>query len=90
MVRKYYTSEEALSSIGLESELEDTPLSGTELLTENIIEEDDFGRIAVKLKLKILTELQQNGYIIIYFDDIYSKFIEHNSNENILIVKPLT
>mgnify|MGYP000957632894 FL=1 len=48
MVRKYYTSEEALSSIGLESELEDTPLSGTKLLTENIIEEDDFGRIADK------------------------------------------
>lgn len=50
MVRKYYTSEEALSSIGLESELEDTPLSGTKLLTENIIEEDDFGRIADKIE----------------------------------------
>jgi len=46
---------------------------------------------AVKQKMKVLTELQKNGNnIVIYFDDIVKAFADYNTNENIMVLAPLT
>lgn len=61
-----------------------------EEITRYFQHKDTSSITSVQQKMKVLTQLQQNGNIIIYFDDIVKHFAEYNSNENILVIAPFT